>query len=50
MEVMEALEVLERHRVPDAGHDVLALGVLEVVAVDALGACARVAGEGDAGA
>ena len=44
------LQVLQRDGVPDAGHDVLALGVLQVVAVDALGAGARVAGERHAGA
>ena len=44
------LQVLQRHGVADAGHDVLALRVLQVVAVDALGAGARVAGERDAGA
>ena len=36
--------------VPDAGDDVLALRVLEVVAVHALGAAGGVAGEADAGA
>ena len=40
----------ERDRVADAGHHVLALGVLQVVAVDALVAGGGVAGEGDAGA
>ena len=40
----------QRHRVADAGDDVLALRVLQVVAVDALLAAGRVAGEGDPGA
>jgi hypothetical protein len=48
--LVDALQVLQRDGVPDPGHDVLALGVLQVVAVDALGAGARVAGERDAGA
>ena len=48
--LVDALQVLQRDGVPDAGHDVLALGVLQVVAVDALGAGARVPGERDAGA
>ena len=48
--LVDALEVLQRQRVADAGDDVLALRVLQVVAVDALLAGARVAGEGDAGA
>ena len=48
--LVDALEVLQRHRVADAGDDVLALRVLQVVAVDALLARGRVAGEGDAGA
>ena len=48
--LVDPLEVLQRHRVADAGHHVLALGVLEVVAVGPLLAGARVAGERDAGA
>ncbi len=48
--LVDRLQVGERHRVADAGDDVLALRVLEVVAVDALVAAGRVAGEGDAGA
>ena len=44
------LEIGERDGVADAGDDVLALGVLQVVAVDALVAAWRVAGEADAGA
>ena len=44
---VDALHVRERQRVADAGHDVLALGVLEVVAVDPHGAGGRVAGEGN---
>ena len=47
---VDLLEVLQRHGVPDPGHHVLALGVLQVVAVDALLAAARVAGERHAGA
>ncbi len=47
---VDLLQVLQRHGVADAGDDVLALGVLEVVAVDALLAGGGVAGEGDAGA
>ena len=43
------LQVLQRHRVADARHDVLALGVLQVVAVHALRAGAGVAGEGHPG-
>ncbi len=46
--LVHRLEVGERHRVTDPGDDVLALGVLQVVAVDALGPAGRVAGEGDA--
>ena len=42
--------VRDRRRRPDAGHDVLALGVGEVLAVELVLAGARVAGEGDAGA
>ena len=34
--LVDPLEVLQRERVADAGDDVLALGVLQVVAVDAL--------------
>ena len=45
---VDALEVGEGERVADAGDDVLALGVLQVVAVDARGAGRRVTGEGDA--
>ena len=48
--LVDLLEVGERDGVADAGDDVLALGVLEVVAVDALRAGRRVAGERDAGA
>ena len=48
--LVDLLQVLQRDGVPDAGHHVLALGVLQVVAVDALGAGARVTGEGHAGA
>ena len=42
--LVDALEVLQRQRVADARHDVLALRVLQVVAVDALlaGAGSRV--------
>lgn len=46
--LVDRLQVGERHRVADTGDDVLALRVLEVVAVDALVAAGRVAGEGDA--
>ena len=45
---VDRLEVGERHGVADARDDVLALRVLQVVAVDPLGAGRRVAGEGDA--
>ncbi len=48
--LVDRLEVGERHGVADAGDDVFALRVLEVVAVDALVARAWVAGEADAGA
>jgi hypothetical protein len=48
--LVDVLQVLQRDGVPDAGHDVLALGVLQVVTVDALGACARVPGERHPGA
>ena len=48
--LVELLQVLQRHGVADAGDDVLALGVGQVVAVDALRAGGRVAGERDAGA
>ena len=47
---VDLLQVLQRHRVADARDDVLALRVLEVVAVHALLAAAGVTGEGDAGA
>ena len=47
---VDLLQVLQRDRVADAGHHVLALRVLQVVAVDALLAGARVAGERDPGA
>ena len=47
---VELLELGQRHRVADAGDDVLALGVGQVVTVDAALAGGRVAGEGDAGA
>ena len=43
-------EVGERERVADAGDDVLALGVRQVVAVDTLVARGGVAGEADPGA
>ena len=43
--LVDLLEVGQRDRVADAGHDVLALGVLQVVAVDALRARGGVAGE-----
>ncbi len=48
--LVDLLEFRQRHGVPDAGDDVLALRVLQVVAVDALVAAGGVAGEGDAGA
>lgn len=48
--LVDRLQLGERHGVADAGDDVLALGVLQVVAVDALVAAGGVAGEGDAGA
>ena len=48
--LVDLLEVGERDGVADAGDHVLALGVLQVVAVDALRAGGRVAGERDAGA
>ncbi len=48
--LVERFQLGERHGVADAGDDVLALRVLQVVAVDALVAAGRVAGEGDAGA
>ncbi len=48
--LVELLQLGQRQGVADAGDDVLALGVGEVVAVDALGAGGGVAGEGDAGA
>lgn len=48
--LVQVLELGERHGVADAGDDVLALRVLQVVAVDALLAAGGVAGEGDAGA
>ena len=44
------LELLQRQRVADTGHDVLALRVLQVVAVDPRRAGGRVAGEADTGA
>ena len=47
--LVDPLQVLQRHRVADARYDVLALRVLQVVAVDALRAGARVAGERHAG-
>ncbi len=47
--LVDRLEVGQRHGVADAGDDVFALRVLEVVAVDALVAGSWVAGEGDAG-
>lgn len=45
---VDGRELGERHGVADARDDVLALRVLQVVAVDALVAAGRVAGEGDA--
>src|SRR6185436_9426852 len=42
---VQALEVLQRHRVADAGNNVFALGVGEVVAVDALLPVGRVTSE-----
>ncbi len=48
--LVDPLQVLQRHRVADSGDDVLALGVLQVVAVDALRAGRRVAGERHPGA
>ena len=47
---IEFLERIEGQRVSDAGDDILALSIGEVVAVDAAGTGAGVAGEGDAGA
>ncbi len=47
---VDVLQLLQRDRVADPGHHVLALGVLQVVAVDALLSRAGVTGEGDAGA
>ena len=47
---VDCLEVLQRHRVADAGDDVLALGIGQVVAVDATRTRARVARERHAGA
>jgi hypothetical protein len=44
------LELDELHRGADAGHDVLALGVDEAVAIELVGAGVRIAGEADAGA
>ncbi len=46
--LVDRLQLGERHRVADTRDDVLALRVLEVVAVDALVAAGRVTGEGDA--
>src|ERR1700693_5612636 len=46
---LQVLQVLQRDGVPDPGHDVLALGFLQVVTVDALGAGTRVPGERHAG-
>ena len=48
--LVDLLEIGERDGVADAGDDVLALRVLQVVAVDPLRARGRVAGERDAGA
>ena len=48
--LVDLLQVGERHGVADTRDDVLALRVLQVVAVDALVAAGGVAGEGDAGA
>ena len=47
---VELRELAERHRVADAGHDVLSLGVREVVAIGPGLAGRRVPGEADAGA
>lgn len=47
--LVDPLQIGERHGVADARDHVLALRVLQVVAVDALVAGGRVAGEGDAG-
>ena len=48
--LVDLLQIGERDGVADARDDVLALRVLQVVAVDALRAACRVAGERDAGA
>ena len=48
--LVDALHVGQRQRVADAGDDVLALGVLEVVAVDPNRSGRGVTGEGDTGA
>jgi hypothetical protein len=48
--LVDPLQLGQRHGVADAGDDVLALRVLQVVPVHALLAGAGVAGEGDAGA
>ena len=48
--LVDALEIGQGHGVADAGHDVLALRVLQVIAVHTLLAAGGVAGEGDAGA
>ena len=48
--LVDLFQIGQRHRVADAGHDVLALRVLQVVPVDALRAGGRVAGERHAGA
>ena len=47
---VDLLQVLQRHRVADAGHHILALGVLQVVPVDTRLPAARIAGERDPGA
>ncbi len=47
---VQVAQLLQLHRVADTRDDVLALGVLQVVAVDAGTAGRRIAGEGHAGA
>src|SRR5262249_10284713 len=47
--VVDALQLLQRQRVADTGHHVLALGVGQVVPVDAPSAGGRVTGERDTG-
>ena len=48
--LVDALQVLQRDGIPDPGHHVLTLGVLQVVTVGAHGAGARVPGERHPGA